>query len=44
VRENNVAVRVFPSSLIASLFGFGEAEFFEVEDAAVREPVRVSLS
>lgn len=44
VRENNIAVASFPSSLIAGTFGFGDAEFFEIEDAAAREPVAVSFS
>ena len=44
VRANNVAVHTFPSSLLAGMFGFQDAEFFEIEDAAMREPVRVSFS
>lgn len=43
VRANNVAVHVFPSSIIAGMGGFRDAEFFEIEDAAMREPVRVSF-
>lgn len=43
VRENNIAVASFPSNVIASMFSFGGAEFFEIEEAAVREPVTVSF-
>ncbi|MEN6401176.1 MAG: LemA family protein [Armatimonadia bacterium] len=43
VRENNIAVQSFPSSVVAGMFGFGGAEFFEIEDAAAREPVTVSF-
>lgn len=43
VRDNNVLVRSVPSNLIASMFGFSEAEFFEVEDSGIRQPVEVSL-
>ncbi len=35
-RELNIAVESFPSNLVARLFGFGRAEFFEIEDAAER--------
>lgn len=44
VRANNVAVHTFPSSIIASMGGFRDAEFFEIEEPAVREPVRVSFN
>jgi len=43
VRENNIAVASFPSNVIASMFSFGGAEFFEIEETAVREPVTVSF-
>lgn len=43
VRENNIMIQSFPSNIIANLFGFKEAEFFELEDAAAREPVKVSF-
>lgn len=33
VRNVNVLVQSFPSNLIASLFGFGQREYFEVSDA-----------
>ncbi len=31
VRELNTRVEVFPSNLVAAMFGFAAAEFFEVE-------------
>ncbi len=36
VRDLNTRIGLFPSNLVASAFGFREAEFFEVEDAIVR--------
>jgi LemA protein len=36
VRENNNLVQMFPSSLIATAFGFGQREYFEVEDTRQR--------
>jgi LemA protein len=38
VRDNNVAVQSFPSALVARAFGFGPAEFFEVELAQKQAP------
>ncbi len=43
VRDLNTRVTLFPSSLIASLFGFQAADFFEVEEAARAVP-EVALS
>jgi len=44
VRALNTKIEVFPSNLIASGFGFTQEQFFEVEDAAVREAPTVSFS
>ncbi len=44
VREMNNAVQVFPSMIIAGLFHFEKAEYFEIEDQAVREAPKVSFS
>lgn len=44
VRDLNTRVAVFPSNFVARAFGFGPAEFFEVEKAAVRQVVDVSFS
>jgi LemA protein len=43
VRENNVLVLSVPSNVVAGMFGFKEAEYFEIEDLGMREPVQVSL-
>ncbi|MFN3168419.1 MAG: LemA family protein [Phycisphaeraceae bacterium] len=42
VRDLNTKVQVFPTSLFAGLFGFRQAEYFEI-DPAMRRPVRVDL-
>ncbi len=44
VRDFNTRTETFPSNLVASMFGFQRMEFFEVEEAAVRAPVKVSLT
>ena len=36
VRDDNTRIEVFPSSLIAGIFGFRPEEFFEVEDTGIR--------
>jgi len=43
VRRLNIAVESFPSNIVARLFGFGVAEFFETQDEAVRAAPRVRL-
>jgi LemA protein len=37
----NNKIEVFPNNFIAGPFGFTKSEFFELSDAAQREPVRV---
>jgi LemA protein len=44
VRALNTRVEAFPSAIIASIFNFEKAEYFEVEDAATRAPVQVDFS
>ena len=44
VRALNTRVESFPSSLIASTFNFHQADYFEVDDPAVRAPVAVDFS
>ena len=44
VREMNNAVQAFPSNIVAGMFSFKSAEYFEIEDAAVREAPKVSFS
>ncbi len=43
VRDMNTAVETFPSVIIAGVFNFDKAEYFEIEDAAVREVPTVSF-
>ena len=44
VRALNTRVEAFPSSIVAGMFHFTKADFFEVEDPAVRAPVAVDFS
>lgn len=43
VRDLNTRVESVPSNLVASTFGFGPAEFFEIEHVAVRAAPQVDL-
>jgi len=43
VRALNNKVQMFPSNIIASMFGFQLAEYFEVENLAVRRPPDVNI-
>jgi len=43
VRDLNNRIGVFPSNLIAGAFAFAPREFFEIDNAAVRESVRVEM-
>jgi LemA protein len=42
MRYNNKC-EMLPSNIVAGMFGFERAEFFEVEDEAQREPVKVQF-
>jgi LemA protein len=44
VQAYNTKIQVFPNSFIANSRGFQAKEFFEIEDAADREPVKVSFN
>jgi LemA protein len=44
VRALNTRVEAFPSSFIGWMFGFNKADYFEVDDPAVRAPVAVDFS
>ncbi len=44
VQSYNTKIQVFPNSMIAGPFGFTKREFFELEDPADREPVKVSFT
>src|SRR3989344_3508089 len=43
VRDLNTAIESFPGNVIAGFFRFEQREFFELEEAAAREPVKVSF-
>lgn len=43
VRENNILVESFPSSLVAGAGGFDLADYFEIEDAGQRELPQVKF-
>ena len=43
VRDLNNKIELFPSNIIAGMFGFTKREFFEVEEAAARQPVAVKF-
>ena len=43
VRDLNTAVEQFPSNVVAKMFGFRQAEFFDVEDEEITEPVAVNF-
>ncbi len=43
VRELNTKIEVFPTNLIAGMFGFAKAEYFEVQDQAVRATPEVKF-
>jgi LemA protein len=44
VQSYNTSIQQFPGSVIANQGGFTQREYFEIEDAAEREPVSVSFS
>lgn len=43
VRENNNQVQMFPSNIIAGMFGFTTKEFFEIEDPKAYHAPKVAL-
>ena len=44
VRDYNTRTQVFPSNLVAALGGFAPEDFFEIEEAVLRQPPAVSLA
>jgi len=44
VMNYNNKCEMFPSNIVANMFGFKRAEFFEVEEEAERQPPRVSFA
>lgn len=43
VRDLNISVDSFPNNIIASIFNFKKEEFFEIDEEAAKEPVKVSF-
>ena len=43
VMKFNQKQQVFPASIIANAFGFKEQEYFEIEEPAAKEPVKVQF-
>lgn len=43
VRDLNIKIERFPEKIIASMFAFKKRDFFELEEAAAREPVKVNF-
>ena len=43
VRDLNTKIQSFPTNILAGMFGFQARQFFEVGDAADREPVAVKF-
>src|SRR5215213_2136306 len=43
VQAYNTKIQIFPNSVVANSGGFTAREFFEIENAAEREPVQVSF-
>jgi LemA protein len=44
VQSYNTKIQIFPNSIVAGTGGFTSREFFEIENAAEREPVQVSFT
>ena len=43
VRDMNISVESFPSNIIAGIFKFTKEPFFELEEEAAKEPVKVDF-
>jgi LemA protein len=43
VMELNTKIEMFPSNIIAGMFNFEKRVFFELDDAAAKEPVKVEF-
>lgn len=43
VRDFNTQIQVFPTNMVAPMFGFGSREFFELEEEAAKKPVEVDF-
>lgn len=43
VRDLNISIDSFPANIIAKLFSFQKSDFFELEEEAAKEPVKVGF-
>ena len=43
VRDLNTQIETFPSNIVANLFKFSLMEFFQLNEVAAREPVKVNF-
>lgn len=43
VRDLNIKIESFPANIVANIFRFKQMEFFEIGEAAEKEPVKVSF-
>lgn len=43
IRDFNIAIEVFPASIVANMFSYKHRELFEMENAAEKEPVKVDF-
>lgn len=43
VRDLNISIESFPGNVIAGVFNFAKQEFFQLEDEAAKNPVKVSF-
>lgn len=43
VRDLNTKIEVFPNNMVARMFNFQKQDFFELEQEAAKEPVKVSF-
>lgn len=43
VRDLNTSIESFPKNIIADMFKFSKMEFFQLEEEAAKEPVKVSF-
>ncbi|MDP3902280.1 MAG: LemA family protein [bacterium] len=43
VRDFNIKLETFPNNIVGNMFKFKKQEFFELEEEAAKEPVKVSF-
>lgn len=43
VRDLNIAIEIFPASVVAGMFGYKKMELFELNNEAEKEPVKVQF-